>query len=418
MSSLNPSHYKLRCQSCGELFPDNGLLLQCLSPHGPALLTTEYRARTFEPERGKVGISRYHKWLPATHEIIDGGRTITYQSKCLGKFTGLRNLWIAFSGYWPEREAGLETATFKELEACAVLSRMPSICENTLVVASAGNTAAAFAHVCSVNKIPCLIIIPESGLERLQFDEAVDPLVRVVSVTGPADYNDAIALADRIAQLPGFCPEGGIKNVGRRDGIGTSILSGVEAIGRLPDYYFQAVGSGTGGVAVHEMAKRVVKDGRYGESPPRLMLSQNLPFAPLYTSWKSRSAELVSITDEDSRKQIQQITAKVLSNCRPPYALRGGVFDVLNESKGDMIAVDNVEAKYAGQLFEEYEGIDIDPAAAISVASLIKAVTFGQIESGAVVLLHITGGGWKRRSASKAMIKARPAMEIRREDVL
>jgi cysteate synthase len=148
------------------------------------------------------------------------------------------------------------------------------------------------------------------------------------------------------------------------------------------------------------------------------MLSQNLPFAPLYTSWKSRSAELVSITDEDGRKQIQQIAAKVLSNRRPPYALRGGVFDVLNESKGDMIAVDNVEAKYAGQLFEECEGIDIDPAAAISVASLIKAVTFGRIESDAVALLHITGGGWKRRGAGKTMIKLRPAMEIRREDVL
>jgi cysteate synthase len=418
VSSVSPSHYKLRCQSCGELFPDNGFLLQCLVPHGPALLTTEYRAKSFEPEKRNVGISRYHNWLPVTRDIIDGGRTIIYQSQQLGKITGLPNLWIAFSGYWPEREAWLETSTFKELEACAVLSRIPSVCENVLVVASAGNTAAAFVRVCSINGIACLVIIPESGLERLQFDGIIDPLVRIVSVTGLADYYDAIILADRISQLPGFYPEGGVKNVGRRDGIGTSILSGVEAIGRLPDYYFQAVGSGTGGIAVHEMAKRIVEDGRFGERPPRLMLSQNLPFAPLYLSWKSGSKELVSITDEDGRKQIQQIEAKVLSNRWPPYAVRGGVFDVLEESNGDMIAVDNVEAKYAGLLFEEYEGIDIDPASAVSVASLIKAVTFGRIGRDAVVLLHITGGGWKRRRRDKDVMKVTPDMEVKRDDIL
>jgi cysteate synthase len=418
MSSVSPSHYKLRCQACEELFPDNGFLLQCLASHGPALLTSEYRMRSFDPKKSKVGISRYREWLPAAREIIDGSRTIIYQSKQLRKITGLPNLWIAFSGYWPEREASFETASFKELEACAVLSRAPSVCENIIVVASAGNTAAAFGHVCSVHRIACLIVIPESGLDRLQFGEVLDPVVRIVTITDSADYYDAIILADRISQLPGFYPEGGVKNVGRRDGIGTSILSGVEAIGRLPDYYFQAVGSGTGGIAVHEMAKRIVEDGRFGKKSPKLMLSQNLPFAPLYTSWKSRSRELVSISDEDGRKQIQQIAAKVLSNRRPPYAIRGGVFDVLKDSGGDMIAVDNVEAKYAGQLFEESEGIDIDPASAVSVASLIKAIAFGRIERDAVVLLHVTGGGWKKRNTDRASIKTRPIMSVKREDIL
>ena len=28
---------------------------------------------------------------------------------------GMENLWIAFSGYWPERDVRLETGTFKEL---------------------------------------------------------------------------------------------------------------------------------------------------------------------------------------------------------------------------------------------------------------------------------------------------------------
>jgi hypothetical protein len=35
-----------------------------------------------------------------------------------------------------------------------------------------------------------------------------------------------------------------------------------------------------------------------------------------------------------------------------------------------------------------------------------------------VVLLHITGGGWKRRKTDKAMMKMRPVMEVKGEDVL
>ncbi|MFR4038353.1 MAG: hypothetical protein ACLTZT_11530 [Butyricimonas faecalis] len=37
----------------------------------------------------------------------------------------------------------------------------------------------------------------------------------------------------------GFSPGGGAKNVARRDGMGTTVLSAVEKIGRIPDYYFR-----------------------------------------------------------------------------------------------------------------------------------------------------------------------------------
>jgi cysteate synthase len=59
------------------------------------------------------------------------------------------------------------------------------------------------------------------------------------------DYTDAINLAGRIAKLPGMVPEGGARNVARRDGMGTMMLDAAVTIGKMPDHYFQAVGSGT-----------------------------------------------------------------------------------------------------------------------------------------------------------------------------
>jgi len=331
--------------------------------------------------------------------------------------TGLSNLWISFNGYWPERGAILETTTFKELEAWAVLGRLPELHDEVMVIASAGNTAAAFARACSLSRIRCLIIVPEVGLSNLHFSEPLNPCVKIVSLVGFTDYADAIAVANRVAELDGFFPEGGVANVARRAGLGTTMLCAVDTIGRLPDYYFQAVGSGAGGIAVHEAARLLIADGRFGDTFPRLMLSQNLPFVPLYSSWTARRRELVKIDPDDGRRQIQQIAAHVLSNRQPPYSVRGGVFDVLTESRGDMLAADNLETLPRLRLFEEMEGIDIDPASAVAFATLLKAARSGLLEQDALVLLNITGGGRHRRHRDRRLIPARPTLQLDQQEI-
>src|SRR6185295_191577 len=227
--------------------------------------------------------------LPVQGELFPAGSTVTYQSEKLSRIIGLPQLWVAFNGYWPDKGATLETATFKQLEAAAVIPRIPLENRDVLVVASAGNTAAAFAHACSQAQIPCLIIIPARGLDRMRFVEPLDPCVKIVSLVGFSDYFDAIIFAGKVSGVPGFFSEGGVRNIARRDGLGTVMLNAVEAIGQLPNYYFQAIGSGAGAIAVHESAKRLIEDGSYGDELPQLMLSQNLPFVPIYQSWKARS---------------------------------------------------------------------------------------------------------------------------------
>ena len=311
-----PEHYKVRCQFCGMRFDDNGSILECPAEHKEtALLIAEYSAKRFESDNSCEGIFRYHNWLPIRHRLSSAGRTVTYQSQKLCQLLGLPNLWISFNGYWLERGAMLETATFKELEAYAVLSRLPKQDSKYLVVASAGNTAAAFSYVCSQNKIPCLLIVPATGIHKLKFREPPDPCVKIVSMVG-GDYDDAIKLANDVSRLECFFLEGGVKNIGRRDGIGTTLLDAVETMGRLPDYYFQAIGSGAGAIAVHESARRLISDGRFGQKPPRLMLSQNFPFVPVYHAWKSQQRQIEC--NLDSKQQVKEIVADVLSNQRPP----------------------------------------------------------------------------------------------------
>ncbi|MFD0350545.1 hypothetical protein ACFQ0M_40055 [Kitasatospora aburaviensis] len=115
------------------------------APAGPA---EHGDATAFAPGPGS-GPFRYRCWLPtAGRALPEGSGGATYRAERLGRALGLTDLWVAFSGYWPERGAALATGSFKELEAQAVLARLPER-PPVLVVASAGNTAAAFLRACS-----------------------------------------------------------------------------------------------------------------------------------------------------------------------------------------------------------------------------------------------------------------------------
>lgn len=331
-------------------------------------------------------------WLPVSRLLEGSGAPVTYRSTGLSELLGLDNLYITFNGYWPEKGAYMKSGTFKECEAYSVCARTNGS-KGVMVVASAGNTARAFARVCSQNKIPLLLTIPMDNIKALWSEGKIDSCVRVIACEKGGDYFDAIHLSNLAVEIDGFYPEGGAKNVARRDGMGTTVLSAVTTIGRIPDFYFQAIGSGTGAIAAWEANMRFLEDGRYGSGKMKLMLSQNAPFLPIKEAWDAKSPNILPMDDGIARKQVDAINAKVLSNRKPPYAIKGGLFDALSDAGGTIYAVTNGEAESAANLFLELEGNDLEPAAAVAVASLIKAVQLKNVNPESVIMLNITGGG-------------------------
>jgi len=321
---------------------------------------------------------------------------VTYRSEALAGQLGLSRLFITFSGYWPERGARMLTGTFKECEAYSVCGRLPDDYSKVLVVASAGNTARAFARVANDNDIPLVVVIPEHNLPALWSIGPLGESVRVIAAGGDSDYYDAIALSGLIASQPGFAAEGGAKNVARRDGMATTVLSAVDAMGEIPAHYFQAVGSGTGAIAAWEANLRLIDSGEFGDRKMRLHVSQNAPFTPIHDSWQLRSRNLVPLEEQEAKRKIAAIGAKVLANRQPPYGLRGGLFDALADTDGTTGAVDNETASEAGALFERLEGVDLAPAASVAVAHLVAAVRAGVVGQDDPIMLNVTGGGYRR----------------------
>jgi len=407
MKKTSKEKYKLRCVLGGEQVPEH-YTTTCPQGHA-SLLRAEYAEKKLHV-KNLPGIFRFCDWLPIHRTLPMNAGPVCYKSEALARELGIPDLYIDFNGYWPERGGSITTCSFKELEAIPTVIRVQEQNPATLVIASAGNTGRAFLQVSALTGTSVVVVVPEKALSRLWTTAPAD---KACVIAVPGDYTDAIRFSREVCRLPQFLEEGGAKNVARRDGMGTVMLDAAITIGRMPDYYFQAIGSGTGGISAWEAALRLQEDGRFGSRLPSLQLSQNLPFIPMVSAWKDRRRNLVADMDmPDASSAISLVYSDVLTNREPPYAVAGGVFDALLETNGGMYAVSNDEARSAEKLFLELEGIDLDPAAAVCTASLVQACETSRIEKDRTVLLNITGGGYRRVREDYPLIPVQPSFTV------
>ena len=409
MENFKPTKYTMTCVATGREFDDTGWILDDAEYKSPSLVRAKYSKNQLELKPESYGIYKFCDWLPAKRILNGSSAPVTYKSEDLAKHLGLENLWITLNGYYPAKGARMTTCSFKETEAYSVCARIDENEERVLVVASAGNTARAFAKVCSDNNIKLLLAVPQDNLNALWFSEPLNDCVKLIACDKGGDYFDAINLSNIALKSSKFYAEGGAKNIARRDGMGTTVLSAVTTIGRIPDYYFQAVGSGTGAIAAWEANMRLIADGRYGSNLMKLMVSQNAPFVPMYDAWRHESRELLPYDAKKARRDAELIDAKVLSNRRPPYSVAGGLYDALKATDGNILVATNAQSKRACKLFKEFEGIDIHPAAGVALASLIKMVDAGEIAKDACIMLNITGAGEEAAKRGREMWHLKPS---------
>lgn len=402
--------------------------------HGPALLRTLYEKKRITAYED-LGLSKYRDWLPWGNLSLNiPGITLTYKSRrtgasrydrarSLGDFLGLNDLWIAYSAYRGDgSQNDIRSRTFKLLEASGVYGRvaynfrqLESV--NPFLITSAGNTANAFAFASHCLNVPVAIVIPESGLESMVLPVDAHPFLIVVK---GGDYSDAIAIGEKVAERRGLMVEGGVRNIGRRDGMGTAMLEAVltrmETDGKgIFDHYVQAVGSGTGGIAAWETVCRLRNDGRFGDNTTTLHLAQSSSFAPMVDAFENPEKTLSPINEEMARLAIFNVAAPVLTNRNPAWSIKGGVRDALEDTGGKMYRVSNKAAAEWGDIFWQLEGRHVGDAPKVAIAALAQAVNEDYIKSDESVLLHVTGGGLPLQMQRECLFPMKPDLLVPRE---
>jgi len=402
--------YTLECANCGHQFKGTAAFSFACPNKCVSLVRSVYSSRRIA-FRDFPGIWRYYDWLPVEKISSYEGKSVTYKSSELARELRLKNLYISFNGFWPEMSALIRTCTFKEFEAVVTLQYAKENNVKSLIVTSAGSVANAFGYMASVEKFKVFLLVPEKILRDLLVPHVDEEYVKVIGVEG--EYSDAISLANKFYLSPDVTFDGGGKSVARRDALGTVLLESVETAGKIPRHYFQAVSSGNGVVGVFEMAKRLLDDGRFGNAAPVLHLSQNEPFVPLVRAWRKGRRDIEE-NDFGVENPLDVLYAKVLSNRVPLYSIRGGIFDALQNTGGEVYGIANKEAIEASKLFEALEGIDIHPAAAVAVASLMKAVELEKVNPRDDILLNISGGGFERVKEEAGLQKMKLSSKVKK----
>jgi cysteate synthase len=427
--NIADSNYILKCPLCSREYQDDEKFrmkcdLEDNGKHPPALLKAVYKKKQIEYKPDLLGVFAYLDWLPTNYHYIDSdilGKPYTYKSEGLANRLGLKKLYIAFSGYWPEAGVSLTTRTFKEFE-CQVnyvrylVANHKSSNVRPFIVASAGNTANGYNLLSSILEVPVFLSIPLTGLKNIVLPYKTSPFI--VCVKG--DYSDAIDLANLLSQKLNLVNDGGVRSVGRRAGLGAVMLNAVAhpeyGTKELFHHYFQAVGSGAGAIATWEIVQQLLIDERFGANKTKIHMAQNLPFTPIPDSWETGRNILIDLPEEQAKEKIQSTTAQNLTNRYPPYSIAGGVFDTLKSSNGMTWKVPNSSLFESARIFRKAEGVDIGPNAAVAVDALRQAVESGVVKTDERILLHITGGGKEIQYDSGNTFKAEPTIVVKPGD--
>ena len=387
--------YTLKCLKCGKTYSEDHYICSCENKCD-ALLTTIYEQKRLTVDENYKGIWQYHEWLPIQKidpRLVDHGSCYsTYKSTKLAAHLGLKNLIICLNAY-----PHCQTGSFKDLEAEVTFQRVMNTFDSgkPLVMSSDGNNAISFVHYSNVIHYPIFLFATEDArIRRIWSFSKSNPYTHLFPIYG--DYYDAINLANQFSHVEGYLSEGGYRNVARRDSVGTMMLDVTRFLGHLPEHYFQALGSGPGAIAAYETAQRLIADGRFGNTLPKIHGSQNHPYTPMVDAWENHSRSIDETFQTESAKHlIDQTVAHVLTNRFPAYSLTGGIYDVLTATNGEMYSVTNEEIEKAQALFEKLEGISVVPEAGVTISSLQQALQKGTVSPQDSILLNITGGGRK-----------------------
>jgi cysteate synthase len=97
--------YQLQSVKTGSIFDDKGWTLDAPGETEPSLIRAIYEKKQLTIGDNSLGIYKFADWLPVGRMLKGSSSPVTYKSEGLAKKLGLENLWITFSGWWPEKRS-------------------------------------------------------------------------------------------------------------------------------------------------------------------------------------------------------------------------------------------------------------------------------------------------------------------------
>ena len=400
----------LKCRECGKEYPAEPIHV-CEFCFGPLEVVYDYEEikqniSREKIEKGPKSLWRYVDLLPVENPQVGltAGFTPLKKAERLGEVLGLKNLYIK------DDSVNHPTLSFKDRVVSVALSKAKEFGFDTAACASTGNLANSVAAHSAQAGFNCYVFIPAN----LESQKIIGSLVfnpTVVAVEG--NYDDVNRLCSEIANDLGWA----FVNINIRpyyaEGSKTLAFEVAEQLGwRAPDVVVAPAASGSLYTKIWKGFKELEKVGLIGEVRTRMLGAQAEGCSPIAQAWRE---------GRDFIKPVKPNTiAKSIAIGNPAdgiYALQ-----VARESNGAWETATDEEIIEGIKLLAETEGIFTETAGGTTIAVLKKYVEKGMISPEEIVVVYITGNGYKTMEVLEGKlstpVRIKPTLKDFKEKVL
>lgn len=339
-------------------------------------------------------IWRYHELLPlrdpANRISMGEGGTPLVKPRNISSMLGLRNLYVKDERQGP-------TGSFKDRQASVAISVMKENGIKEAVVASTGNVAIAYSAYAAQAGIKLWAFLTSMVPSEKMREVAVYG-TEVVKITGTYDQTKQIAAG--FAERNNLFYDKGLRSLAAKESMKTVAFEIAEQLGmtaieerggweqgdevswEVPDWYIQAVSGGLGPIGVMKGFQELMDNG-LTDRMPKVGVVQSAGCAPMVNAWKDNSEEARPVTRPET------LIATLATG--DPGAAYGILRELALTHGGTMEAVTDEEAFKALRMMAQYDGLSMEPAAAVAFAGLFNMVRQGMISPDEVVVVNLTG---------------------------
>ncbi len=382
----------LECTKCGEHLTGEQPQTICPKDGGSLYVRFDLAALKgkFTPDSLKgrpATMWRYHEVLPGDQPVTLGeGFTPMLPSR------EFANVYIKDEGLNP-------TGSFKARGLCAAVTMARQYGLKKLAVPSAGNAASALAAYCAAAGIEAHIFMPQD-VPMANLVECKSYGAHVTLVNGL--ISDCAKMVNERKQAEGWFDISTLKEPFRVEGKKTMGYEVAEQLNwELPDAIFYPTGGGVGLIGMWKAFDEMEQLGWIPRKKrPKMVTVQAAGCAPVVKAWNEHKA-----------------TAEVWQNAHTdaaglrvpkPYA-DYIILDILKQSGGTAIAVDDAQIFQSVSEWASREGLFASPEGAACLAAYRALLKQGFLKPTEKVVLFNTGSGLKYIDVVAQALKITPA---------
>ncbi|TMC47309.1 MAG: threonine synthase [Chloroflexi bacterium] len=373
----------LRCRACHVLQPadDRYVCGDCYGPIEPEydLASFDTESLRDEIERGPLSLWRYAPLLPVAqprgHFAV--GWTPLVEAPRLGAAIGVARLFLKDDSRNP-------SLSFKDRPVAVALARALALGLDTIACASTGNLAGAVAAAAARNGLRAFVFVP-AGTDESKVAGAAAYGANVVRVNGT--YDQVNRLCARLADEERW----GFVNFTLRpyyaEGSKTLLFESAEQLGwRLPDHVVVPVGSGALLTRTATAAAQLRGSGLVDDGALRIHAAQPAGCAPVSDAVLDGYRPVRPVRDPVTVARSLAIGAPADGD---------GSVDIIRATGGSAGSVGDDDVLEGCALLASTEGVLAEPAGGVVVATAKALAVRGAFADDEVVVLYITGNGYK-----------------------